>query len=228
MKKIIVFVLIFIFTLSISVYGGSKTCKLNYYGNIVDCYTYNQGSHNVVVPMKLDKNKQELSFEEIKKAFEMIDSKYRENIKNIILVDFVSVNDKPNDEQIVLASYGNGNIIFYRNDTYIPPDIFIKRVEVPPYAVLNVYETGPDIHKLAKDLMIHEVFHSYDAENKISESEEWHDICDNDKIILSPTKKMLYSEEFAESVVKWYKDKELLKENMSGRYEFISKLLEQS
>jgi hypothetical protein len=226
MKKIIIIILVIQVFLTGICYAQQE-CNLVFNGTPIKSIIYEQKDYNIIVPENLDKGKQKLETSEITEVFESIDIKYRDGIKNIILVDFASSKDVPKDK-MVLAAYIDGHIIFYRNDTYVPPLKFIKQVKVPPYARLDVYESGSDIHQLLKSLMIHEVFHSYDSINKISESKEWQDICDNDEIKLYPEDILSnYAEEFAASVEKYYLDLDYLKKYCPERYDFISKIFEQ-
>jgi hypothetical protein len=220
-KKIILVILIMQIFFAGTCYA--KECNLVYYGTSIISTMHEQENYNIIVPKNIDKLKQLLSIDEVKKAFESIDVKYRQGIKNIIMVDFENKNS--NDKIIVLASYVQSNIIFYRNDTYESPSVFVRSVKVGEYGQLDVYKSGPDIHKLIQELMIHEVFHSYDEKNKISESEEWKSIVDEDKVILNPFGCLDYKEEFAESVVKYFLEKEHLKENMPERYKYIDNII---
>ncbi len=217
MKKLILLVLIMQVFFAGICYARQE-CNLVFDSISIKATIYQQEDYNIIVPENLDKKKQQLEIDEIKEAFEFIDGKYSKSIKNIILVDFASPINV-SEGKIVLASYGNGNIIFYRNDTYKAPMKLIRET-----FRFKVYENGPDIHQLLKSLIIHEVFHAYDEKNKISSSKEWQSIVDKDGYTLSLAVKLDYKEEFAESVAKYFTDKNYLIKNLTERHDYIEAL----
>jgi hypothetical protein len=181
-------------------------------GDKIDCDLYQYETFGIIVPKNLDTEKQLLKQDILAENFLHIDEKFREGIKYLYLLDFEESREKYYSERNIhfniIATYDDNRIYFYENDD------------------LDDHNSRWEITILPRVLM-HEVAHNYNAINKISCTEEWKSMVDNDKKILYSFKIFSnYSEEFAESMALYYTDENRLKKRCPERYKFISKLFE--
>jgi hypothetical protein len=183
-------------------------------------------SYYIFVPDNLNTEKQLITKDMLKKEFEKVPLKLRSGIQYLVLLDFKSawelkLKEIYGKDFAVFSEYYNNNIFFYQNDTFKTNLI----AEIDDNGIFRIYVVT--LKKYLEKYVYHESAHHYDSINKISESKEWQDICDKDKIKLHPKDISNYAEEFAASVEKYYLDLDYLKKYCPERYDFISKIFEQ-
>lgn len=162
-------------------------------------------SSYIFVPDNLDAEKQIITKDMLSEAFKKVPLKPREGIQCLVLLDYETqwektIKDKYRKDFNLLASYYNNNIFFYQNN------------DCKKNIISYVDENGQfrieviTINEYLEKYVYHESAHHYNIKNKISESNEWIKMVEKNEIKLYPKEISTYSEEFAESVDRYYLD----------------------
>jgi hypothetical protein len=214
MKKLLIILLIF--WIPLQAYSADYTGYIANGNEYIKVDIYNCGSYCVY--MQTDTEKQLITYDALKDAFESIPLKLKEGIQCLVVVDFESPRERK--EIDIFSEYYKNNIFYYRNDNFsIRSILYIDESGKTKYYIIKF-----------KDALVkytyHEVAHHYDSLNNISSTEEWHKAVDVSKVRLSALIELNYAEEFAESVDRYYLDPDFLKKKCPERYKFMNKLLE--
>jgi len=140
-------------------------------------------SYYIFVPDNLDNKKQLITKDMLKEDFEKVPLKLRNGIQCLILLDYKSPWEaefkKMYDKDIsIFSQYYQNNILFFQNDNF--ETSLVSYQDGDKTIVFEMLT----VEKCLTKYVYHESAHHYDSINKISESAEWHNVVDTDKIKL--------------------------------------------